>query len=170
MVDHPVFPVGCLFPDTVVEKMAGKLAGGTAPLLQAPDNAPGISGLVDLRNAQVVLRCQGNIAEILAAAGGDKKLPFQIVCLDAHVYPLAGGFFKIGAALLHLFRAHAIGQIAAVALVPALVPAVAAQADVILQDFTISNCHGVRFLSQLSCKTIAPGDNVHRYVENLGHL
>ena len=141
VVDDTARPAGGLLADAVVEEMAGELAGGAAALLQAPDNAPGIPGLVNLHNADVVLGGQGHVAEILAAAGGNEKFSPQVVRLDAHVHPLAGGIFEIGAALLHFLGAHAVGEVAAVALVPALVPAVAAHADVMVHHFNIGNCH-----------------------------
>src|SRR5699024_2455719 len=139
--DDTARPAGGLLADAVIEEMAGELAGGAAALLQAPDNAPGIPGGVNLHNADVVLGGQGHVAEILAASRGDEKFSPQLCRLAAHVHPLSVGRFEIGAALLHFLGAHAVGKVAAVTLVPALFPSVAAHAYVILHHFNISNCH-----------------------------
>ena len=48
---------------------------------------------------------------------------------------------EVKTALLYLLRPHAVGQISAVTLVPALLPTVRAHADIVLHDFYIQNSH-----------------------------
>ena len=67
--------------------------------------------------------------EIRAGTGGDEIFPGQVISLNAHVDPLARGFVNERTACGNIFLGHAVGQVAAVALMPALQPAVVAHTD-----------------------------------------
>ena len=67
-----------------------------------------------------------DIAEELARAGRDEVLTCEVIGLNAHVYPLTRLGIEVGAAGSDLRRRHTVGQVAAVALVPALQPAIVA--------------------------------------------
>jgi len=86
-------------------------------------------------------RVRLHVAEELAGAGGDEILPGQIICLHPHVHPFAGLRVKEGAALRHFFFLHAVGQVAAVALVPTLQPAIVAHPHKAFYDLNIQNTH-----------------------------
>ena len=70
-----------------------------------------------------------DIAEELTRAGRDEVLTCEVIDLNAHVYPLTRLGIEVGAAGSDLRRRHTVGQVAAVALVPALPPAIVAHAD-----------------------------------------
>ena len=120
MVDDTVCAIGGGFADAVIHKVAGELAGRLCAALQAPDDAPAVAFIVDFHNADAVDRVRLHVAEEFARTGGDEILASQIVCLHPHVHPLPGLRIKEGAALRHFLLLHAVGQVAAVALVPAL--------------------------------------------------
>src|SRR5699024_4414522 len=143
VVDDPVGPAGGRLADAVVHKVAGELAGGLCAARQAPDDAPAVARRVDLHDADAVLEVKLHVAEIRARAGGDEVFPGQVFRLHAHLYPGAGNCVEEGAAGRHLLVLHAIGQVAAVALVPALQPAVGAHTDITLDDLNIQNAHFV---------------------------
>ena len=82
-----------------------------------------------------------DVAEVLARTGGDEVFAREVVRLNAHVHPFAGGGAEVGAALRDFLVLHAVGEVAAVALVPALIPAVGAHADVAFDDVQIENAH-----------------------------
>ena len=86
-------------------------------------------------------RVRLHVAEKLAGAGGNEILARQIVRLHAHVHPFAGLRVKEGTALGHFLFLHAVGQVAAVALVPALQPAIVAHPHKAFYDFNIQNTH-----------------------------
>ena len=71
----------------------------------------------------------------------DEILPRQIIGLHAHVHPFAGLRVKEEAALCHFLFLHAVGQVAAVALVPALQPAIVAHPHKTFDDINIQNTH-----------------------------
>ena len=82
-----------------------------------------------------------DVAEVLARTGGDEVFAREVVRLNAHVHPFAGGCAEVGTALRDFLVLHAVGEVAAVALVPALIPAVGAHADVAFDDVQIENAH-----------------------------
>ena len=129
VVDHAVGTVGGGLAHAVVHKVAGKLGSRLCAIGQAPDNAPAIALIIDLNNADAVDRVWLHIAEELAGTGGDEIFPGQVISLNAHVDPLARGFVKERTACGNIFLGHAVGQVAAVALMPALQPAVVAHTD-----------------------------------------
>ena len=141
VVDDTVCAIGGGFADAVIHKVAGELGCGLCAVLQAPDDAPAVALVVDLHNADAVYRVRLYVAEELAGAGGDEILPRQIICLYAHVHPLPGLRIKEGAALCHFLLLHAVGQVAAVALVPALQPAIVAHPHKTFDDINIQNTH-----------------------------
>ena len=141
MVDDTVCAIGGGFADAVIHKVAGELGCGLCAALQAPDDAPAVALAVDLHNTDAVDRVRLYVAEELAGASGDEILPGQIVRLHAHVHPFAGLLVKEGAALRHFLFLHAVGQVAAVALVPALQPAIIAHPHKAFYDLNIQNTH-----------------------------
>ena len=141
MVDNAVCAIGGGLADAVIHKVAGELTGGLCAVLQAPDDAPTVALVVDLHNTDAVNRVRLHVAEKLAGTGGDEILPRQIICLHAHVHPFAGLLVKEGTALCHFLFLHAVGQVAAVALVPALQPAIVAHPHKTFDNFNIQNTH-----------------------------
>ena len=129
VVDNAVCAIGGSLADAVVHKVAGELAGRLCAALQAPDDAPAVALVVDLHNADAVDRVRLDVAEELAGAGGDEVLTGQIIGLHAHVDPLARLGVEVGTAGGDVLPGHAVGQVAAVALVPALQPAIVAHTD-----------------------------------------
>ena len=128
MVDHAAGAVGGGHADAVVHEMRGELAGGNAAVLQAPHDAPRIAGIVDLDDAHVGGGVELHVAHVAARAGGGEERAAQIVGLHAHGHPAGGVVVEERAARAHLLVGQTIRQVAAVALVPTLVPAVGAQA------------------------------------------
>ena len=141
MVDDTVCAIGGRLADAVVHKVAGELAGRLCAALQAPDDAPAVALFIDLHNADAVDRVRLYIAEKLAGTGGNEILARQITCLHAHVDPLTGLCVEEGTALGHFLLLHAVGQVAAVALVPALQPAIVAHPHKTFDDINIQNTH-----------------------------
>ena len=124
----------------MVHEVAGELTSGLGTALQTPDNPPGIALFINLHNTDGMLGVQDHITEELAGTGGEEILTGQVLAGNAHVDPGAG-LLEEGAAGLHLLSLHAVGQIAAVTLVPALEPAVVAHTDIVLYDLYIQNAH-----------------------------
>ena len=149
MVDHAAGTIGGSHADRVVHEVAGELAGGTAAVDQAPHNAVAVALVVDLHHADAVLGIKDHIAEVLAAAGGQEVLARQVRAGDAHVDPGPGRLVKEGLHLRHFLGGQAVGQVAAVALMPALEPAVVAHADIALHNGNVSHGHGDQ--SPLQC-------------------
>ena len=141
VVDNAVCAIGGGLADAVVHKVAGELGCGLCAVPQAPDDAPAVALVVDLHNTDAVDRVRLHVAEKLAGAGGDEILARQIIRLHAHVHPLPGLLVKEGTALRHFFFLHAVGQVAAVALVPALQPAIIAHPHKAFYDLNIQNTH-----------------------------
>ena len=141
VVDDTVCAIGGGLADTVIHKVAGKLTGRLCAALQAPDDAPAVALVVDLHNTDAVNGVRFYVAEELAGTGGDEILPRQIIGLYAHVHPLPGLLVKEGAALCHFLFLHAVGQVAAVAFVPALQPAIVAHPHKTFDNFNIQNTH-----------------------------
>ena len=119
----------------MVHKVGGEFAGRPASVLQSPDNTVGIALFVDFHNT--VLRFQTHILQELSAAGGDKVLTLQVISLYTQLHPWPGFRFKIWAALRHFLLFHAVGQVAAVSLMPALFPAVIAHSDKTLHKLRV---------------------------------
>ena len=128
MVDHTAGAVGGGHANAMVHEVRGELAGGNAAVLQAPHDAPCVAGVVDLDDAHVGRRVELHVAHIAARARGGEECPAQIVGLHAHGHPAGGVVVEERAARANLFIGQAIRQVTAVALVPALVPAIGAQA------------------------------------------
>ena len=126
VIDDTVGAVGGGLADTVVHEMAGELGSRAGTLGQTPDDAPAIALVVDFHDADAVDRIGLDIAEELAGASRDEVLTCEVIGLNAHVYPLTRLGIEVGAAGSDLRRRHAVGQVAAVALVPALQPAIVA--------------------------------------------
>jgi len=141
VVDDTVCAIGGGFADAMIHKVAGELGCGLCAVLQTPDDAPAVALVVDLHDADAVNRVRLHVAEKLAGAGGDEILTRQIVRLHPHVHPFAGLLVKEGAALCHFLFLHAVGQVAAVALVPALQPAIVAHPHKAFYDLNIQNTH-----------------------------
>src|SRR5699024_11900451 len=119
VVDDPVGAVRGRLADAVVHEVAGELGCGPGAIGQTPDDAPAVAGGVDLDNADRVDGVGLHIAEEFAGTGGDEVLAGQVIGLDPHLDPLPRGLVKPGAAGGHILPGHAVGQVAAVALVPA---------------------------------------------------
>jgi len=141
VVDNTVCAIGSCFADAVVHEVAGELTGGLCTIFQTPDDAPAVALVVDLHNTDAVDRVRLHVAEKLAGAGSDEILTRQIIGLHAHVHPFAGLRVKEEAALCHFLFLHAVGQVAAVALVPALQPAIVAHPHKAFYDLNIQNTH-----------------------------
>ena len=140
VVDDSAVPARRGGADTVVHVMTRKLTGGSRPALEPPDYAPARTRGVYLHYAHRVLGVGLNVAEILAAARGDEIFPRERPVSHAHAHPLAGGAEK-RRALGNFFGPQTVSEVAAVALVPALEPAVAAHADESPHGFYIENAH-----------------------------
>ena len=140
VINHAVCAVGSGLADAVVHKVAGELAGRLGTLGQTPDDAPAVALVIDFDNADAVNRVRLHVAEELAGAGGDEILTGQIVGLNAHIDPLAGLSVKVGAAGSDVLLGHTVGQVAAVALVPALQPAIVAHTDKALHAGNFIDC------------------------------
>ena len=141
VVDDTVCAIGGGLADAMVHKVAEELTGRLCAVLQAPDNAPAVALVVDFHDADAVNRVRLHVAEKFAGAGGDEILPCQIIRLHAHVHPRPGLLVKEGAALRHFLFLHAVGQVAAVALVPALQPAIVAHPHKAFYNLNIQNTH-----------------------------
>ena len=141
VVDNAVYTISGSLADAVIHKVAGKLGCGLCAVLQAPDDAPAVALVVDLYDADAMDGVRLYVAEELARAGGDEILPGQIIRLHPHVHPLPGLRVKEEAALCHFLFLHAVGQVAAVALVPALQPAIVAHPHKAFDNFNIQNTH-----------------------------
>ena len=123
-----------------VHEVARELRGRAGTLGQTPDNAPAVALVVDLHDADAVDGIGLDIAEELAGAGRDEVLPCKVIGLNTHVDPLARLSVEVGAAGSDLLRRHAVGQVAAVALMPALQPAIVAHADKALHTGDFIDC------------------------------
>ena len=141
VVDDAVRAIRRRLADGVVHEVAGELARRARAACQPPDDAPAVALVVDFDDAHVVFGVEFDVAEVLARTGGDEVLAREVVRLNAHVHPFAGGGAEVGAALRDFLVLHAVGEVAAVALVPALIPAVGAHADVAFDDVQIENAH-----------------------------
>lgn len=129
VVDHAAGAVRGLHAHGVIHEVAFKLARGPPALFQPPDDAEAVARVVDLHDADVVLRRALDVLKELAAAGGDEVLARQVRRAHAHLNVGA----VIGEVRLReggLVLRHAVGQVASVALVPALLPAQLAGVDV----------------------------------------
>ena len=140
VVNHAVGAIGTGGGDAVVHVVALELTGWTGAVGKAPHNAEGVTGLVDLDDADVGVRILKNIAHVLARAGAHKVLASKILAAHAHLDPLAG-LLKERLGLGDLLVGHTVGEVAAVALVPALLKAVIAQATEALDKRQIFHCH-----------------------------
>ena len=123
MINHTIHAVRCRFTYRMIHEVAGEFAGGTPALFQTPDNAPAVTSRINFQNADIILRRKNDIAEVFTAAGGDEIFACEVFSLYAHVHP----FFRlteIRLQLIYFFFSQTIGQVAAVAFVPALEPAV----------------------------------------------
>ena len=136
MINNTALAVSCLDPYRMVHEVAGELAGGLCAAFQAPDDPPGITLIIDLDNADGMLGIQDHITEELAGTGGQEVLACQVFAGDAHADPGAG-FLKERHACFNFLRLHAVGQITAIALMPALKPAIVAHTDIVLNDLNI---------------------------------
>ena len=128
VVDHAVGAVGARGGDAVVHVVAGELAGGLGAVEQAPHDAIGVALLVDLDDADVVRRVAFDVAHVLAAACSQEVGACQVLSRHAHLDPLARLGVEERTGRLDILFGHAVGEVAAVALVPALQPAVVAHA------------------------------------------
>ena len=126
--------------DAVVHVVALELTGRTGAVGKTPHNAKGVAGLVDFDDADVGMRILQNIAHILARAGAHKVLAGEVLSAHAHLDPLAG-LLKERLGLGDLFIGHAIGEVSTVALMPALLKAIVAQAAKALDERQIFHCH-----------------------------
>ena len=129
VVDDAVGAVGGGFAHAVVHKVAGKFRGGLGAVGKTPDDAPAVARSVDFHDADAVDGVRLNVAEELARPGGEEIFPGEVVGLHAHIDPGAGRSVKEGAAGGDVGVGHTVGQVAAVAFVPALQPAVVAHTD-----------------------------------------
>ena len=128
MVDHAAFVVGGLHTHGMVHEVRGEFGCGLAAIGKAPYDAPRIASFVDLYDADVVGRVAHDVAHVAARTRGKEVSTTQAVGLNAHVHPNAGLFVEERTRLLNFLFLHAVGEVAAVAFVPTLLPAVVAQA------------------------------------------
>ncbi len=140
MVDHTVGAIGAGGGDTVVHVVALELTGRTGTVGKAPHNAEGVASLIDFDDADVGMRILKDIAHILARAGAHKVLAGKILAAHAHLDPLAG-LLKKRLGLGGLLVGHTVSKVAAVALMPALLKAVIAQAAEAPDKRQIFHCH-----------------------------
>ena len=96
-----------------------------------------------------------DIAEELARAGRDEVLTCEVIGLNAHVYPLTRLGIEVGAAGSDLRRRHTVGQVAAVALVPALQPAIVAHVAKLEQLFAQGSVPAITNLIRKDLSTLA---------------
>ena len=131
MIDHAILPIGHTLAHRVIHEVRRELAGGPSALLQSPDDAVAVPRLVDLHDTDVVLWLQMHILEEFSASGGNKIFALQVVCLHAHGNPLARLLLEPGTALSHLLGTHAVGQVSAISLMPALADTVLTHMNII---------------------------------------
>ena len=156
MINHAGGAVRGGHADGVVHKVGGELTGGAAAVHQAPDDAVAVALIVDLHDADAVLGIEDHVAEEFAAAGGNEVFPGQVFSGNAHADPGAGLGVEEGLHGFHFLRLQPVGEVAAVALMPALEPAVVAGADVFLHDIQIENAH---FFFSFLCACCEFGEN-----------
>ena len=96
-----------------------------------------------------------DIAEELAGTGRDEVLTCEVIGLNAHVYPLTRLGIEVGAAGSDLRRRHTVGQVAAVALVPALQPAIVAHVAKLEQLFAQGSLPAITNLIRKDLSTLA---------------
>ena len=156
VVDHAVLAVRGLGADAVVHVVAGELAGGLAAVHQAPADAVGIALVIDLDHADGILGIGNDVAEELAAAGGEEVGAGQILAGDAHGDPGTGLSVEEGGDFGDFRVGETVGQVAAVAFVPALMPAVVSHADVFLDDRDVEHAHCL--IPPVSIKVVSEGE------------
>ncbi len=159
VINHPVCAARNLLADTVIHEMRREFTGRARAIAKAPDNSPGIPLVVDLHDADICRRVELHIPHKPAAARGDEILPGKIVRLDAHVHPRAGRLIEERARRVHILLLHAVGQVAAVSLMPSLLPSVGAQTD---KSF---HCRYLFYSSDRHC--IPPADHFRLPRQNL---
>ena len=142
VIDHAASAVGLGNANGMVHEMAGEFAGGLTAVFQTPNNAPRIARFVDFNDAAGVLGLKRCVAHELAGTRGDEEFAGKVGAGNAHVHPRAG-LVEFRCAFGHFFSGHAIRKVAAVAFVPALKPAVVAQAGEPLHACSFDDAHVV---------------------------
>ena len=102
---------------------------------------PGVGSKTAQRLAFHVLSLPIEDAEEFAAAGREEVFPGEVFARHAHVHPRTRHIIEEWPHLLYLRLRQAIGHVAAVALVPALMPAVVDHADVALHHRNVQHAH-----------------------------
>ena len=108
--------------------MRGQLARRATTLRQSPDNGVVLAALVHADDGGVLLGCELHISHILAAARDEEVFVCQFRHRVADRQPLRRGVQRV-LCPRNLLRADAVGEVAAVALMPALAERVRREPD-----------------------------------------
>ena len=122
--------------------MCGKLAGRKAALDQSPADAVLLALLVDLDQCDTRFRIHNNIPEELAGAGHQEEFSCKARDTRADIMPFAVIEETIADGI-HFMLRQAIGQIAAVALMPSLLVAFVGHLDKCLYKSSFQYSHFV---------------------------
>ena len=141
VVDHAVFAAGRLKLHLVVLEVARELARGASAVREPPPDAVLRAGLVDLDDAEGVLRVAHHVAHVARRARDHEELARELRHALADVRPRAGGLLHD---LLHvrgLVLRETVAEVAAVHLMPALVHAVLGELHEALCAGHVENLH-----------------------------
>ena len=139
MVDDVVLAVCNLFFHTVVHQVRGELARRRTAVIHSPHNTVVLALFINFRKGDIILRRYTDIAQKFSAPCCNKKFTRQI--FDGHADGLPLPRYKTGTHDIDFFRPYTVGQIAPVALMPALSVSIIRQADKLTDKLGINNSH-----------------------------
>ena len=127
MVDDAVLAIRHLFLELVRCEVRRQFARRTAAVDEPPDNAVFLTLLIDLDQRDILLWCQRDIAHVLAAARDEEVLTCEARNRVADWLPFLDLMERIFDGF-DLLRLDTVRQIAAIALMPALLESIGRQA------------------------------------------